>query len=97
MPFTPSINHSAIACIPKGESRKANTITHMQLFSIQPVTNMTIASKPKMPDITVRIDEAKQKRKRVIAPNRVSTIINGIAIILPIIFIVQSPFLKNIS
>lgn len=71
-------------------------MTHIQLLSVTPVTNIAIESKPKTPDKTVRILDAKQNRKRMIAPNSVSTIANGIAIIFPIIFIVKAPFVVGL-
>ena len=71
-------------------------MTHIQLVRVIPVTNMAIESKPKIPDRTVRTLDAKQNRKRMIAPNSVSTIANGMAIIFPIIFIVTAPFMVGV-
>lgn len=72
-------------------------MTHIQLLSVTPVTNMAIESKPKIPDRTVRMLDAKQNRKRMIAPNSVSTIANGITIIFPIIFIIKAPFMVGLQ
>lgn len=47
---TPEISHSAMACNPNGESKNANTITHIQLWSIPPVKCFGVVALPHLAD-----------------------------------------------